>query len=65
MLTHRKGMRMEKGDRRKSPELTMLTTVITPKTLVFPTVSLPSYSQSLLLIALLGPNLPNQKKAKP
>ena len=65
MLTHRKGMRMEKGDRRKSPELTMLTTVITPKTLVFPTVSLPSYSQSLLLIALLGPNLPNQEKAKP
>ena len=36
MLTHRKGMRVEKGDRRKSPEPTMLTTVVTPKTLVFP-----------------------------
>ena len=56
---------MEKGDRRKSPEPTLRTTVVTPKTLVLPTVSLPLYSQSLLLIALLGPNFPNQEKAKP
>ena len=58
-------MTMEKGDRRKSPEPTLRTTVVTPKTLVLPTVSLPLYSQSLLLIALLGPDLPNQEEAKP
>ena len=65
VLTQRKGTRMEKGDRRKSPEPTMPTTVVTPETVVLPTVSLFLYSQSLLLIALLGPNFPNQEKAKP
>jgi len=54
------------GERRqeKSPEPTMPTTVVTPETVVLPTVSLSLYSQSLLLIALLGPNFPNQEKAK-
>ena len=55
---------MEEGDRRKSPEPTMSTTIITPKTFVLPTVSLSLYSQSLLLKALLGPNFPNQEQAK-
>jgi len=64
MLTQKKGTRTEKGDRRKSAEPTMSTTIITTKTLVLPTVSLSLYSQSLLLKALLGPNFPNQKKAK-
>ena len=64
VLTQRKGTRMEKRDRRKSPEPTMPTTVVTPKTFVLATVSLSVYSQSLLLIALLGPNFPHQEKAK-